>query len=373
MTESAARATGRTRVLFVIPSLRLGGAERVVTLLLQQLPRDRFELHLALVEASGEFLAEIPSDVAVHDLGSGRVRRSIRPLARLVRSLRPAVIVPNLGYLNLMILASRPLLPSGTAVTPIEHTTLSAEVAEQTHPRLWRAMYRALYPRADRIVACSHAIADDLVSSFALAPGQIRMIRNPIDEARIEAALGSGRSPFPTDGPHIVGVGRLSPVKGYDRLLGAFAQVVAGGVSAELWLVGDGPERPALESRAAELGLAARVHFAGYQADPYPWMRFAHVFVQSSRREGLPMAVLEAAACGARLVAFDCPGGTREIVSAIPGAQLVADGDERGLARAIARALGPEPPPRSRLPEEFRLARVIRDYSELLENPGAQG
>jgi len=59
-----------------------------------------------------------------------------------------------------------------------------------------------------------------------------------------------------------------------------------------------------------------------------------------------------AAACGARLVAFDCPGGTREIVSAIPGAQLVGDGDVRGFARALARALGPEPPPRARLPEE---------------------
>ena len=88
-----------------------------------------------------------------------------------------------------------------------------------------------------------------------------------------------------------------------------------------------------------------------------------------ANRRAARTAVAEAAAAGARLVAFDCPGGTREIVSAIPGAQLVADGDLRGLARAIARALGPEPPPRARLPDEFRLARVITDYGELLENP----
>ena len=361
------------RVLFLIPSLRLGGAERVVTLLLQQLPRDRFELHLGLVEAAGEFLAELPSDVTVHDLGAGRVRRALVPLAKLTRRLRPDVIVPNLGYLNLLILAARPLLPRGTAVVPIEHTTLSAEVAEQERPALWRAAYRLLYPRAQRIVACSHAIADDLVSSFGLDPGRIRMIRNPIDESRIEAALANGRSPFPGDGPHVVGVGRLSAVKGYDRLIEAFALVVNGGIGADLWLVGDGPDREALEAQSAGLGLTEHIHFAGYQREPYPWMRFAHVFAQSSRREGLPVAVLEAAACGARLVAFDCPGGTREIVSAIPGAQLVADGDVRGLAKAIARALGPEPPPRARLPEEFRLANVIRDYTALLENPKAAG
>ncbi len=358
-----------TRVLFLIPSLQLGGAERVVALLLQELPRARFELHLGLVEAAGEFLERVPKDVTVHDLGGGRARRALVPLVRLVRQLRPDVIVPNLGYLNLFCLAGRPLMPRATAIVPIEHTTLSAEVAEQGRPRLWRAAYRALYPRADRIVACSHAIADDLVSSFGLAPAQIRMIRNPIDEAKIETSLANGRSPFASDGPHIVGVGRLSAVKGYDRLLEAFALLVTGGVAAELWLIGDGPERAALEARAGELGLESHVHFAGYQAEPYAWMRFAHAFAQSSRREGLPVAVLEAAACGARLVAFDCPGGTREIVSAIPGAQLVADGDVRGLARALARALGPEPPPRGRLPEEFRLARVIRDYTALLENP----
>jgi glycosyltransferase involved in cell wall biosynthesis len=121
-----------------------------------------------------------------------------------------------------------------------------------------------------------------------------------------------------------------------------------------------------LEARAHELGLAKRVHFAGFRADPYPWMRFSAAFVQSSRREGLPVAVIEAAACGARLIAFDCPGGTREILSAIPGAQLVPDGDIAGLARAIARALDAEAPPRARLPDELRLARVIEDYTDLL-------
>jgi glycosyltransferase involved in cell wall biosynthesis len=364
-------AAARRKVLFLIPSLRLGGAERVVALLLAHLPRDRFELHLGLVERAGEFLRDLPGDVAVHDLGAGRVRRALVPLVRLVRRLRPDVIVPNLGYLNLLLLASRPFLPRAAKIVPIEHTTLSAEVAEQGRPGLWNAAYRALYPRADRIVACSHAIADDLVTSFGVASPRIRMIRNPIDEAKIETALARGSSPFGSDGPHIVGVGRLARVKGYDQLIEAFALLVTGGIPAELWLVGDGPDRAALEARAAELGLAERIHFAGFQPEPYPWMRFANAFAQSSRREGLPVAVLEAAACGARLVAFDCPGGTREIVSAIPGAQLVVDGDIRGFARALARALGPEPPPRARLPEEFRLARVIRDYTALLENPDA--
>ncbi len=359
----------KRRVLFVIPSLRLGGAERVVTLLAKHLPRERFELHVALVEAVGEFLAELPADVHVHDLAAGRVRRAVRPLVALIRRIRPDVVVPNLGYLNLALLAARVALPPSARVMPIEHTTLSGEVAAQSHPALWRLAYRWLYPRADRIVACSHAIADDLVSTFGIPPSRLRMLRNPIDEARIEAALAGGASPFHGEGPHVLAAGRLAHVKGYDRLVDAFALVVSLVPTAELWLLGDGPERERLERSVLEHGLEERVHFAGYQADPYRWMRFSDVFVQSSRREGLPVAVLEAAACGARLVAFDSPGGTREILSAIPGAQLVPDGDVNGLARAIARAIGPDAPQRARLPEEFRLARVIDDYSRLLENP----
>ena len=357
------------RVLFVIPSLRLGGAERVVTLLAANLPRARFEVHVALVEAAGEFLADLPADVQVHDLRAGRVRRAVVPLVKLARRLRPDVIVPNLGYLNLALLAARFALPRSARVVLVEHTTLSGEVVGQRLPWLWRAAYHALYPRADRIVACSHAIADDLVTRFGVAPALIRMIRNPIDEARIEAALARSASVFHGDGPHVLAAGRLAAVKGYDRLVDAFALVAPLVPGAELWLLGDGPERAALEAQVRAHGLEARVHFTGYQADPFPWMRYASVFVQSSRREGLPVAVLEAAACGARLVAFDCPGGTREILSAIPGAQLVPDGDVNGLARAIARAIGPDAPQRARLPEEFRLARVIEDYAALLENP----
>jgi glycosyltransferase involved in cell wall biosynthesis len=356
----------KRRVLFAIPNLRLGGAERVVTLLANHLPRERFEVHLALVEAAGEFLGELAPDVRVHDLGARRVRRAVLPLVRLARRLDPDAIVPNLGYLNLALLAARFALPRRARVVPIEHTTLSVEVAEQPLPLLRGAAYRFLYPRADTIVACSHAIADDLVARFGIAPAAIRMIRNPIDEAKIARSLAHAVSPFGGDGPHVAGVGRLARVKGYDRLIDAFAIAAAEHPGAELWLVGDGPERAALEARARELGLAKRVHLAGFQADPYPWMRFATVFVQSSRREGLPVAVIEAAACGARLVAFDCPGGTREILSAIPGAQLVPDGDVAGLARAIGRALDPEAPPRARLPDELRLERVIADYVELL-------
>ena len=248
-------AGARRKILFLIPSLQLGGAERVVVLLLQNLPRERFELHLGLVEKSGEFLRDLPAR-----RGRARSRRGPRAPRALPAGAARAPAAPRRDRaeprLPEHVPARRAAAPAARArIVPIEHTTLSAEVAEQARPALWTAAYRALYPRADRIVACSHAIADDLVTSFGVDsrahPHDPQPDRRDEDRGRRSRA---GSSPFPGDGPHIVGVGRLAHVKGYDRLIEAFALLVGGGIPAELWLVGDGPDRATLEARAGGAG-----------------------------------------------------------------------------------------------------------------------
>jgi glycosyltransferase involved in cell wall biosynthesis len=192
------------------------------------------------------------------------------------------------------------------------------------------------------------------------------VVRNPIDQARIERARVQARSPFAGAGPHVLGVGRLAREKGYDRLIDAFALLAARQGDAQLWLLGDGPERPSLEGRARECGLAERIHLQGFTADPFPWLRHADVVAQTSRREGLPVAVLEAVACGARVVAFDCPGGTAEILAGLEGAVLVPDGDLEALAAALERSARADAPRPAALPDEFQLATVVREFSEIL-------
>jgi len=98
------------------------------------------------------------------------VRRALFPLVRLVRGLRPDVIVPNLGYLNLLLLAARAAAAAQRADRADRaHDPVGPRSRRRARPGLWNAAYRVLYPRADRIVACSHAIADDLVTSFGVA------------------------------------------------------------------------------------------------------------------------------------------------------------------------------------------------------------
>ncbi len=356
----------KRRAVFVLPHLKAGGAERVAVLLLRHLPRESIDCHLALLSRTGRFLDDLPPDVRVHDLGGRRARYSLVSLWRLLRRLRPDVVLPNMGYLSLLLLSLKPFLPRRTRVVPQEHTLLSAQISEHRQPRLRRAAHRILYRRADRIICCAQALADDLTANFGLPPERLQVIYNPVDDDRVEAALSSGRSPFAGPGPQVVGVGRLVREKGFDRLIDAFAVVARQHPGARLRLIGEGRERPALLRRAEGHRIADRVDFAGYCPNPLLWMRHAHLVVQSSRREGLPMAILEAVACGTRVVAFDCPGGTREILDGIEGAALVADGDVGALASAILEVLGPTPPPRPRLPARFSREATVQAYAEAL-------
>jgi glycosyltransferase involved in cell wall biosynthesis len=173
-------------------------------------------------------------------------------------------------------------------------------------------------------------------------PGaRIRRIPNGVDTSRFapagaaERARLRGAAGVPA-GALAIYAGRLAPEKGADVLLEAWA-ALAPETPATLCLVGDGPERAALEARARALGIDGRVRFAGARADVAPWLRAADLFVLPSRTEGLSVALLEAMACGLPVVATDV-GATREAAGP-DGAVVVPPGRPDALAAALATVL----------------------------------
>ena len=161
----------RRRVLFLIPTLTGGGAERVVVTLLQHLDRRRFDLALAVVDTRGAaFRDEVPPDVEFIDLGCRRVRHALPKLVRLLRRRRPDVVLSTLGHLNLALSIVRPLLPGSTRYIARETTVVSHGIAEYPRPRLWAWAYRRFYGRFDRVICQSRGMRTDLVEAFGLAP-----------------------------------------------------------------------------------------------------------------------------------------------------------------------------------------------------------
>jgi len=134
-------------------------------------------------------------------------------------------------------------------------------------------------------------------------------------------------------------VGRLSSEKGFDLLLQAFATVRQRFPQADLVIAGAGPDETALQSQCSELGLNAAVRFAGHVRRPYAFFPGATLFVLSSRREGMPNALLEAAAGGLPLVALPASEGVVDLLRNQHGAWLAPEISAPALAISLLEAL----------------------------------
>ena len=330
----------RTRVLVLRTALKQGGADRVTTKVLQELDRDRFDATLVLMRREGAFLDDVPADVPIDDLGVRSLWWLVRPLVGALRRLEPDVLFSLDGGANIPAVIAHGLTRSRARLVLSERNILwingrSAKRALQV------GLKRVLYPRADLVTAVSDGVADDLVRRLRLDPARVSVVYNPMVDSSIDrlAAEPVDHPWFGEPTPIVIAMARMVAQKDHATLLEAFARVRASR-PARLFLLGEGPLRTDLERLAGRLGLAADVHFAGFDKNPFRYLARSSVFVLSSRNEGLPGALIQAMACGLPPVSTDCPAGPNEIISR-PGENgfLVPMGDPAAMADKIVLLL----------------------------------
>lgn len=306
--------TTTLRILILLSSLEMGGAERVICHLLSALPRSRFEVHLAVLNGAGPLRQMIPADVRVHDLATRRASRSVFALLRLLWTIRPDRVLSTGSQLNVLAGLLRPLFPPGCRLVIRESATVLQ--LGQSWGGFLKLLAVVSYRLADSVLAQSAAGARELRERLHLSAARVTHIYNPVPFEHINVTAEAAACPFADSsaGPKIVSVARLDPVKGLDRLIEAFVSLLRLRPSARLWIVGEGRERPKLEQLIHALGLQNRVHLVGFDANPWRWLRHADLFVLCSQFESLPNSLLEAIACRCPVVTLDMPGGTREIM-----------------------------------------------------------
>jgi glycosyltransferase involved in cell wall biosynthesis len=309
-----------------------------MALLAGGLSQEKYEVHLGVIRDANAAGGAVPSWVAVHALGAGRARAGALPLLRLVWRLRPGVVLSGATEVSFLVLLLRPLFPWKTCVLVRQNATVSSVLAFGGVPRYTRMLYRLLYRRSDRVICQSRAMAEDLAREAGIGRGQIVVLPNPVDLEGIRAA-SSSPSLWRGAGPHLLAVGRLSGEKGFDLLVNALVAVRQRFPETDLILAGAGREERALRELCRSLGLETAVHFAGHVGRPYDLYQGATLFVLSSRHEGMPNALLEAAAAGLPLVATPASGGVVDLLRNRPGAWLAPEISAEALATAILAAL----------------------------------
>lgn len=241
---------------------------------------------------------------------------------------------------SVVALLAKRLLGGRLRVVIEVHNASEVHAGADTSPGTLR-LARRLYRHADAILAVSRSVRLDAAAFFGLDPARITQIYNPIQVQRIRAraALSTPQA----DGlvPFILGCGRLARMKAFGDLIAAFARVRARSApDLRLVILGEGPERAALERHAAALGVDDAVVMPGFVANPYPYFARAEAFVLSSHfGEALGLVLLEAMACGVPVIASRCHWGPEEVLGDGDYGVLYDVGDIEQLADAIAAVL----------------------------------
>jgi glycosyltransferase involved in cell wall biosynthesis len=325
------------RILLLIPHLGGGGSERVIETLARSLNPDKYDIHLALITRSPHNSRVLPASITIHEFRATRVRHSAFKMLRLIWRVRPNLVLSGIAHLNLLILSLRPLLPPQTRIMIRQNGALSATLAVHRRRRLARNAYSLSYRRADIVISQTESMALELQRELQLSPHKSVVLANPTDLEHL-------RLPIPPASAELnrltlLAIGRLVPEKGFDLLLEAFASLSAPFQFSELIIAGTGPEQSALQHQAHSLRIHRRVHVTGHVSDPVSRFRHASLFVLSSRTEGLPNALLEAAAAGFPIVATPASPGIADLLQNRQGVWLASDVSHGALRIALGNAL----------------------------------
>jgi glycosyltransferase involved in cell wall biosynthesis len=315
----------KTRIMFVLKSLKVGGAERVAATIIEHLDKSKFEVCLVLLEDTREIqIHEEIQVIQLHKKGRLKFLKFPWALARLASTWKPDVVLSSWIYTNIVTVLTRAVSKDAFKLILIEHDVPSVFVANRKRfgERLfYKWLPRWLYRLADNIVCVSKGAAKDYQAFYRLSKDKIRVIYNPIDLHEISIlSQCQVEHPWFIDKylPVIVCVGRLSPEKGFDYLLRAFAELIHK-VPCRLVIIGQGIEELSLKALTHSMQLDNAVDFVGLQSNPFKFIARSDLLVVSSIYESFGMVIIEAMSCGIPVVSTDCTGPSEIISSGVNG------------------------------------------------------
>lgn len=347
------------RLLFYTHGLVGGGAERVWALVAAGLFRRGWDVTFGVDFEDGANEAFLPPEMKRVVFGRGHAR-AVAAMARYLKAENPAAAFAAVGASNLKLMLAR--LRSGWrgAAVLSAHGRLDAE-----QRFLGRLTYRAT-PLTSRWAARTVTVSEDLraylIKTFRARPDRVVTIHNAVHLPPADDVPSADELAIRAD--VVLAVGRMVPEKGFSTLIEAMARVKP---SARLVLLGDGPERPALEARAAALGLGGRVDFRGYVPEPWPAYHEAKMLALPSWTEAFGNVLVEALGHGLPVVATRC-GGPEEVLRGGADGRLVPPRDAEALAAAIDATLAApgDPAPRRARAEDFSIDRALDAFEALI-------
>lgn len=359
------KATEPKKVLFFCKHLKQGGAEKVCIDLINGFLK--FGYYVDVVTLSDDSVQFGSSMVRRLSLGIGRDENDLIRFIKLVKSLKIVnqFIGGKNGVKRYDLITSH--LPMSYVLTMLSYArqdaiyVIHSDLDYLNKYGISKYIYKwfiRMFFGNKKIVTVSRRLKEELVEDYDISPKNVRSIYNPIDVKKIQKL---SKEEIEEDfGKYILNVGRLTPQKNQSKLLEVYKKAFSSDYN--LVICGEGELESELKNKADVLGIGTKVFFIGWKSNPYKYMRNAEIVLSTSIYEGFPIALLEAFACNAKVVASNCNFGPDEILIDEFADYLVNSQEDDEYIKIIKKALDSYPIGNNKILRLCDIEYVVNEY-----------
>lgn len=302
-------------IVFFLPDLRAGGAERVMLNLLvtyhEKFPNQ--EIALLLFKKQGPLVNEVPGTIPVYELRTTGATKSVFSFISFCKQHQPKIVFASLGA-SLTTSLARPFVPNQTSIINRIGNTIGAEklLFSSTIKRfLYVFANKIIAKMSNHVIFQCHYMAKDHREQTQVTPKQYSVIYNPVKIDHIKKLSQEEN----TEKYTFVAVGRLNAQKDYENLINACALLKKQTSDFSLAILGQGNLFEKLEALIHKLGLEKNVFLLGHKSNPYSYIINSNYLVSSSLYEGFSNVIIESLCLGKPVIATNCPGGNAEVIT----------------------------------------------------------
>ncbi|NNH79062.1 glycosyltransferase [Acinetobacter sp. ANC 5380] len=368
------------KVMFFLPTLGGGGAERTVIQLANSFAEQGLQIDLAVCNLNGEkakLLAEVNSKIQLINFNCGRVANALFPLKKRLQEQQYDCVVATQTHTNIICAFAKKLARVNTRLIFREVSTPSKNMKLSGFKKfILTSLINWTYNTADQVVCVSNGVLEDFREYYGYQKQNLITIYNPVID---DAYLAKQKAPvehyfFQPEQKVILAVGRLTEAKNFGFLIRSFAKLHQQHPETRLLILGEGELRAEFEALVTSLGLQDVVDLPGFDPNPYAYLKYADLFVLSSNWEGLPGVLIQALASKIKVVSTNCPSGPMEILVNSKFGLLVECNDVEGMVAAMQRALFQNYVEYTNAEfeqhcQQFYKSNVLKRYVEMMENP----
>ena len=331
----------KKKIAVFVNSLEIGGTESVTLVFVNELIKYNFTVDLILLQKKGYYLKFLDKRVNVVNLDKKRLLFSFFNFFKYLKKNNPDIILSHLTHINVFVLFFKIFLKMRFKIFINETTTVSLKKKHSNKFRhsILNLIIPFFYPKAAKVIVPSLGVKQDLINTYKVKNKKIAIIPNPVDINFIKSQSKKKINlRIKKKIPLLVSMGRLIPDKDFLSMIKAVQDTLKI-KKIHLLIMGKGIQKNFLNFEIKKNKLNNNIQLLGEIKNPFPILSKAKIFILTSRREGMPTALLQAIALKKMVISTNCPSGPKEIMSKLNCGYLAEVGNVSDIKKGILKGL----------------------------------